>query len=404
MIQADPWPNDPPIARAAGSILATNHRPAVADVKRVTNDGSAGLGAISRTVETAIENRASPMSQTSPYGLDQTELVRRFMVLNQMSARLSEARSLEHLWTTVSGSIHEVFRVDRASIALLEPCGEKFSIRALRGTRTVESSAIVRSLDKTLIGDALVRGEVTSYPDLRDVADELQPEAEDLASDGLQAALVAPIHCKGEQFGTINLASFTANSYSEIDLHTLAQAADFLGAAIDNVRAHDAARTAAAEAERLSVIASNTESLVCLTSAAPSDSRQSPTSAVENEPGQAAPDPIDWTVTAELAEMFGDGGDEIVRDVVHTYLGETPALLESLLGGAAADDFEEVGRAAHTIKSSSAYVGATVLSEICARLEAIARDGSLADACDLLGSIESMAGETMAALAERFQL
>ena len=216
-----------------------------------------------------MENRGRPdpdsVISSLSSDLNQTELIRRFLALNRMSARLSEARTMDQLLELVSASIHEVFRIDRASFGQLEADGENFVIRSLRGTRTAAPAGVTRPLAGTLIGDAVERGDVCSFPDLTKADARLAPDTATLVADGFRSALVAPIRSGGKTIGTINAANFDVNAFGEIDIVTMSQAADFLGAAIDNVNAHETARQAAAEAGRLSVIASNTASLVYLT-------------------------------------------------------------------------------------------------------------------------------------------
>ncbi len=239
----------------------------------VSDDLSAVSDASPSAVDDAADRRR-PVASHDPDGsepvdhahadLDQSELVRRFVALNRMSARLSEGRNLDDLWSTMAASIHEVFQIDRASLAVLVD-DTRFTIHPLRGTRVSAADEADGSRIGTVIGDALRQNGVASYPDLRKVPTEIAGDARTLVADGFLAALVAPVLVDGMQFGTLNLASEVAGSFTDIDVLTLAQAADFLGTAIDNVNAHLSARNAAAEAGRLSVIAANTESLVCLT-------------------------------------------------------------------------------------------------------------------------------------------
>ena len=71
-------------------------------------------------------------------------------------------------------------------------------------------------------------------------------------------------------------------------------------------------------------------------------------------------------------EAFGDPA--VVADLVDTFLAEAPALVETVRR--AADDGRRVDlkRAAHSLKSSSAALGAAAMSATCAHLEASALD------------------------------
>jgi CheY-like chemotaxis protein len=79
------------------------------------------------------------------------------------------------------------------------------------------------------------------------------------------------------------------------------------------------------------------------------------------------PGPID-----DLLEAMGAGGPELVRTLVATFLEEAPRLLAVAAEAQAAGRVDEVKRSAHSLKSSSAALGAMGLSAACRRLEAAA--------------------------------
>ncbi len=85
----------------------------------------------------------------------------------------------------------------------------------------------------------------------------------------------------------------------------------------------------------------------------------------ESLPESALP-PIDLT---ELKEMGGEDADEFILEIVNSYLADTPQLLRSLQQGIDEGNQELFKRSAHSLKSSSALVGAHTLSEIAKELE-----------------------------------
>ena len=87
-------------------------------------------------------------------------------------------------------------------------------------------------------------------------------------------------------------------------------------------------------------------------------------------PGNDAPAPVlDESVLDELAEFAGAEMHRIVR----LFLEDTPALLRTLEQAAAEPDLARMQEAAHTLKSSSANVGAMALSATAKRIEMSAR-------------------------------
>ena len=80
-----------------------------------------------------------------------------------------------------------------------------------------------------------------------------------------------------------------------------------------------------------------------------------------------------------LAELMASTGDDIgfVRELIETYLADTPMQIEAMTVAVEADDATSLVRPAHTLKSSSATVGAMRLSSAARELEMAGRSGSL---------------------------
>jgi HPt (histidine-containing phosphotransfer) domain-containing protein len=97
---------------------------------------------------------------------------------------------------------------------------------------------------------------------------------------------------------------------------------------------------------------------------------------------------VDRAVLAGFAEQLGEAGEEVLREVVAVYLEDTPALIDAMRAAASTGDLDVLDRSAHTLKSSSAVVGAMELSALCQRLEADARGGAVPDAP---GRVEAVA-------------
>jgi signal transduction histidine kinase/CheY-like chemotaxis protein len=85
---------------------------------------------------------------------------------------------------------------------------------------------------------------------------------------------------------------------------------------------------------------------------------------------------VDRSALDKLQSLQMEGGPDIVGKVVAAYLGETPAHLESLQKACAEDDCDTMRKAAHSLKSSSANVGAHKLSAMALKLEAQCKNNS----------------------------
>ncbi|MFQ5857786.1 MAG: Hpt domain-containing protein, partial [Anaerolineae bacterium] len=99
--------------------------------------------------------------------------------------------------------------------------------------------------------------------------------------------------------------------------------------------------------------------------------------------------PIDREVLAQFTEMMGEDAPALVAELIDVFLEDTPRLVAALREGVVAGDVGAVERAAHTMKSSSASLGAMTLSTLCKELEAIGRAGALDGAAERVAQIET---------------
>jgi CheY-like chemotaxis protein/HPt (histidine-containing phosphotransfer) domain-containing protein len=81
------------------------------------------------------------------------------------------------------------------------------------------------------------------------------------------------------------------------------------------------------------------------------------------------PHVIDETIFSSLLAAFDEDAEEIVCDLVATYLEDTPRLLAQMDEAVIQDDLPTLTRAVHSMKSSSAQVGALTLSLLCKYIE-----------------------------------
>ena len=106
---------------------------------------------------------------------------------------------------------------------------------------------------------------------------------------------------------------------------------------------------------------------------------------------------LDAAVLDELRASVG-GDEEFVRDLVETYLAEGPEHIEQIVAAAGRADAAAIVRPAHTLKSSSAALGATRLSAISRQIEFSGREGRTADLAALAQQARTAWAATVAAL------
>ncbi len=86
---------------------------------------------------------------------------------------------------------------------------------------------------------------------------------------------------------------------------------------------------------------------------------------------------FDPSALAAIRRLQQPGGPNVVARVVATYTNETPRLLARLGDAINEGEIEETRRLSHSLKSSSATVGALRLSRLCKEMEMRARNQSL---------------------------
>jgi signal transduction histidine kinase/DNA-binding response OmpR family regulator len=104
-------------------------------------------------------------------------------------------------------------------------------------------------------------------------------------------------------------------------------------------------------------------------------------------PEEPVSPPLRGDVMTELRTLEAQGAEDLVDSVVDAYLVSSASLERALVDASRAKDADGVARAAHTLKSSSAQVGADHLAALCKEVEALARGGSLGEASPRIDTV-----------------
>ncbi len=100
--------------------------------------------------------------------------------------------------------------------------------------------------------------------------------------------------------------------------------------------------------------------------------------------GAAARPVLDAACMAELRALDPDGKAQLVKRVLATYQASLAKLVHQLRLARTEGAWDQVSRVAHTLKSSSASIGALGLSAVCADIERLLRAGESAAVLPLL--------------------
>ncbi|HEV8408119.1 MAG TPA: response regulator [Sphingomicrobium sp.] len=101
----------------------------------------------------------------------------------------------------------------------------------------------------------------------------------------------------------------------------------------------------------------------------------------------AAGTALDRDVLDQLREDLG--GTAALREVIRSFLDQTPSVLSTLRDAVERADVPSIRRAAHMIKGTSSTLGARALSEQCAEIERIGQSGYISDAGSRVIAVEA---------------
>ncbi len=111
---------------------------------------------------------------------------------------------------------------------------------------------------------------------------------------------------------------------------------------------------------------------------------------------------IDWGRLDEMRRMEAEGMPGLAARLVHMYLENSQRLLGELQTAMDGADAEAVRRAAHSIKSTSANVGANTLAQLARTLEHAAQTAEWKSDQAVVDQIVAEHGRARLGLAERF--
>ena len=102
----------------------------------------------------------------------------------------------------------------------------------------------------------------------------------------------------------------------------------------------------------------------------------------------ATDESINTEALANIRALSASHGEALLERVLHAYLADTPPHLQTLHSAIAAGNTDQLRKTAHTLKSSSANVGALALSQRCKDMEQLGRNNTTAGAAELLADME----------------
>ncbi|HEY9649584.1 MAG TPA: response regulator, partial [Coleofasciculaceae cyanobacterium] len=117
----------------------------------------------------------------------------------------------------------------------------------------------------------------------------------------------------------------------------------------------------------------------------------------ENQPpakqplADASPLPaaIDANVLSSFRDMVGENADMVLAEMIECYLDDAPKLVSAITQAVHQKNAQKLRQASHTLKSSSATIGAMTLSHLCQQMEVMSRIGNMEYGLDNLSELEA---------------
>jgi signal transduction histidine kinase/DNA-binding response OmpR family regulator/HPt (histidine-containing phosphotransfer) domain-containing protein/PAS domain-containing protein len=195
-------------------------------------------------LSSAIEN-ARLFEKNAQGRAEAEEQAWRLALLNEMGRQMSRAGSTDEIIRVVTEFTPQIVLADRVSVALLTETGESLEVFALQGAAGIMPVGKRLPLQGTLAGQAIREKRLIRMANLQE-SEAL--DARQLAEQGLQAVMTAPMVFGERVIGTLNAGSEQPGVYSARDESLLMQIASFLTTTMENTRLYVDAQEARAAA------------------------------------------------------------------------------------------------------------------------------------------------------------
>jgi signal transduction histidine kinase/HPt (histidine-containing phosphotransfer) domain-containing protein len=105
----------------------------------------------------------------------------------------------------------------------------------------------------------------------------------------------------------------------------------------------------------------------------------------------------------EIADMASDSGSSLVSSIIDLYLEHTPGLMQQIKKALSERDAKSLFKAAHSLKSSSANIGALRLSALASQFEQNGREGDIDSAEKMIEELDDTLRQTLLAINEKMK-
>lgn len=247
------WPDDQEVINS-GEMKIVDIEPAVVDgedayistikspLKNVDGEVTAVVGFVHNiTNRIQIEEGAKKQAE-------------RLATLNEMSTELNQTDSLEAVYRVVGQYTQQIVGGDRASLTLVDPDGETFSISGLSGEKGLVPLNMHLPIEGTAVGLSIQTQSSKRFP--QDGALNQFLDTRDLTKAGIQATIVSPLFVDGTVVGTLNIASKSLNAFGSQESSLMQQVTNLVSSTL---QIHNFLEATRKQAEELQVALGITE-------------------------------------------------------------------------------------------------------------------------------------------------
>jgi len=172
-------------------------------------------------------------SQTQRALAKTEEHARGLALLNEMGQQAILVENEEDLFKMALRYTSEIIRADRASITLLQPSGDHFTVLAVRGDQGETQVGKVLKLEGTMVGEAIRQQQLINTAHLHN---NNFFKTYELSDSGLPSILIAPMTVNKQLIGTVNVGSHQIDAYNTREEDLLRHIISFLSITIENMR------------------------------------------------------------------------------------------------------------------------------------------------------------------------
>ena len=144
-------------------------------------------------------------------------IAKRLNLLNEFIHAINKCETKQEVYDYLASELSNLITADHASISIVDKANKNLETVALFGSGTSRIVGQITPMNKTASCMALARQKtyITDYPNSNCSKCAVRTECESLEKGGYAAGMTTPIYIKNQAIGTIHVASYSKNAYTQ---------------------------------------------------------------------------------------------------------------------------------------------------------------------------------------------